>query len=320
MKVFVAGGTTVIGRRLVPALVSAGHDVVATTRAPRRADEVRRLGAEPAIVDGLAEHALAEAVRGAEPEVVIHEMTALGGGDDLRHFDRWFATTNELRTKGIDYLIGAARVAGARRFIAQGYTGWSNIREGGPVKDEDDPLDPDPPAAMRRSLEAIRYLEREVTHAQGLEGIVLRYGSLYGPGTAMSNGYVEMVRKRRLPIIGDGGGVWSFVHVDDVAAATVAAAEGGAPGIYNIVDDDPAPVSAWLPHLARLSGAKPPRRLPVWLGRLAAGEVGVSMMTRIRGSSNAKAKRELDWKPRYPSWRDGFAAMSREPAASSASD
>jgi 2-alkyl-3-oxoalkanoate reductase len=315
MKVFVAGGTGVVGQRLIPRLVDAGHDVVATTRSPRKAEELRRVGAQPAVVDGLDEQAVVDAVGRAEPQVVVHEMTALAGNPDMRRWDRWFATTNALRTRGTDYLIRAARLAGARRLIAQSFTGWPNVREGGRVKTEADPLDPQPPAAMRQSLEAIRHLEREVGGAEGLDGVVLRYGTLYGPATM--DDYAEMLHKRRLPIIGDGAGVWSFIHLDDAAAATVSALDRGEPDTYNIVDDDPAPVSEWIPYLAELVGAKPPRRIPAWLARVAAGEVAVSMMTRIRGSSNAKAKRELGWEPRYPSWRDGFRdALGETPVGS----
>jgi nucleoside-diphosphate-sugar epimerase len=300
MKVFVAGGTGAIGRQLLPQLLAAGHDVVATTR---------RLGAQPAIADGLNERALIEAVRQAEPDAVIHEMTALAGNADLRHFDRMFATTNQLRIRGTDYLIRAAREVGARRLIVQSYAGWPNIRLGGPVKTEEDPLDPDPPKWQRQSLAAFRHLESAVPAAEGLEGLVLRYGSLYGPGTGMMSSEVaELLRKRRFPIIGDGAGVWSFLHVTDAASATVAALHHGAPGLYNIVDDDPAPAAEWIPHLAKVIGAPPPRRMPVWLARVLAGDVPVSMMTCIRGSSNTKAKRELGWDPWYPSWREGFAA------------
>ena len=306
MKVFLAGGNGAVGRRLIPQLIEAGHEVVATTRSARNEAALRELGAEPAIVDGLDEAAVVKAVERAAPEVVIHEMSALSGKVDMRHFDRWFATTNELRTRGTDYLIAGARRGGARRLIAQSYTGWSNIREGGPVKTEDDPLDPDPPKAQRETLAGIRYLEAAVTGAEGLEGIALRYGGLYGPGTNTSNEIAEMVRKRRMPTVGDGGGIWSWIHVDDAASATVAALDRGEPGVYNIVDDEPAPASAWLPYMAETLGAKPPFRLPVWIARIAAGEVAVSMMTRIRGSSNEKAKRELGWQPRYASWRDGF--------------
>jgi 2-alkyl-3-oxoalkanoate reductase len=312
MKVFVAGGSGAVGRRLVPRLIAAGHAVVATTRDPRKGAQLRSLGAEPVVVDALDEQAVVGAVGRSEPEVVVHELTALPRVTNLRRWDREFALTNRLRTEGTDNLIRAAQLAGARRLVAQSFSGWPNIRAGGPVKSEDDPLDPDPPAAMRESLDAIRYLERAVLSAPGLEGVVLRYGSLYGPGTAMTNEYAAMIRKRKLPVLGEGAGVWSFVHVDDAAAATVAAVERGAPGIYTIVDDDPAPVSEWLPQVARLLGAKPPRRIPVWLGRLATGEVGVSMMTQIRGSSNAKAKRALGWQPRHRSWRDGFRVEGDE--------
>jgi nucleoside-diphosphate-sugar epimerase len=309
MKVFVAGGTGAIGRQLVPQLVAAGHDVVATTRSEQGAGVVREMGGEPAIADGLDEQAMTDAVRRTQPEVVIHEMTALAGKVDLRHFDRWFATTNQLRTKGIDYLIRATQQVGARRLIVQSYSGWPNIREGGPVKTEEDPLDPDPPKWFRESLAAIRHIEKVVPAAEGLEGIVLRYGGLYGPGTgAMANETLEPIRKRQFPVVGDGAGVWSFVHTEDAASATVAALDHGSPGVYNIVDDDPAPTSEWLPYLAETIGAKPPRRIPTWLGRILAGEVPVSMMTQSRGSSNAKAKRELGWEPRYASWREGFRA------------
>jgi nucleoside-diphosphate-sugar epimerase len=309
MKVFLAGGTGAVGQRLVPRLVAAGHDVVATTRSAKKAEGLRRAGAQPVIVHGLDEAAMTEAVSRAEPFAVIHEMTALTGASDLRRWDRWFAATNELRTRGTDILIRAAQLAGARRLVAQSFTGWPNAREGGPVKSEADPLDPNPPAAMRRSLQAIRHLEREVTCAGGLESIVLRYGTFYGPTTI--DDYARMLRKRKLPIIGDGSGIWSFIHLDDAAAATLAALELGDPGTFNVVDDEPAPVSEWVPYLAALVDAKPPRRIPTWLGRVVAGDVAVSMMTRIRGSSNAKAKHELAWAPRYPSWRDGFREALR---------
>jgi 2-alkyl-3-oxoalkanoate reductase len=315
MKVFVAGGTGVVGRPLVSQLVAAGHDVVGTTRSAQGAETLQGLGAEPAIVDGLDEQAVVETVGRARPEAVIHEMTALSGKMDLRHFDRWFATTNQLRTRGTDNLIRAAREAGARRLIAQSYTGWNNARQGGWVKTEDDSLDSDPVPATRESLAAIRYLEETVQAAEGLEGIALRYGSLYGPGTSVTDDIAELVRRRRFPIVGDGDGLWSFVHVEDAASAAIAALDRGAPGAYNVVDDDPAPAREWLPYMAELLGAKPPRRVPVWLGRIAAGELAVSTMTRIRGASNAKAKRELGWEPRYPSWREGFAAESARPRA-----
>jgi nucleoside-diphosphate-sugar epimerase len=303
MRVLVAGAAGAIGQRLVPQLVAGGHQVVATTRSQEKLEVLRGLGAEAVLMDGLDGLEVGEAVARAEPDAIVHQMTALASMSDLRHFDRGFAVTNELRTKGTDHLLAAAEAAGVRRFVAQSYTGWPNIREGGPVKTEDDPLDPHPPAQQSQSLAAIRSLERAVLEAR-LEGVVLRYGSFYGPGA--SEQLLELVRTRKLPIIGSGSGVWSWIHIDDAAAATVVALECGDPGVYNIVDDEPAAVAEWLPYLAERVGAKPPRHVPVWLGRLAAGEVAVSMMTQIRGSSNAKARRELGWRPRWASWRDGF--------------
>ena len=305
MRVFVAGAAGAIGQQLLPLLVAQGHQVTAATRSPAKAGRLRELGAEPTVVDGLDAMAVGEAVARAEPDAVIHQMTSLAGDADLRHFDRMFAVTNQLRTQGTDHLLAAAAAAGARRFIAQSYTGWPNIRDGGQVKTEDDPLDPSPPAAQRESLAAIEHLERVVPAAAPMQGIVLRYGSFYGPGA--SDAFVDLVRKRRLPIIGDGAGVWSFLHIHDAATATVAALEQGRPGVYNVVDDEPARVAEWLPFLAQAVGARPPLRIPVWLGRLAAGETAVSWMTQIRGSSNARAKRELGWQPAWPSWRQGFS-------------
>jgi 2-alkyl-3-oxoalkanoate reductase len=318
MRVFVAGGGGAIGRQLLPQLTAGGHQVTASTRNPAKAERLRALGAEPVVVDGLDAVAVGEAVARAEPEVVIHQMTALPVDIDLRRFDRVFAVTNKLRTAGTDHLLAAAVAAGARRFIAQSYTGWPNPREGSPVKTEEDPLDPSPTPAQRESLAAIGYLEAAVTSAGQLDGIVLRYGSLYGPGA--SDAFVGLVRRRRVPVIGKGAGIWSFLHISDAAAATVCALERGAPGVYNVVDDEPASVAEWLPFLARAIGAKAPYRLPRWIGRLAAGEAGVSMMTQIRGSSNAKAKRELGWRPAWPSWRQGFdrglgAALPQQQAA-----
>ena len=318
MRVFVAGAAGAIGQQLLPQLVAQGHQVTAATRNPAKVARLRELGAEPTVVDGLDAMAVGEAVARAEPDAVVHQMTALAGDTDMRHFDRMFAVTNRLRTQGTDHLLAAAAAAGARRFIAQSYTGWPNIREGGPVKTEDDPLDPNPPAAQRESLAAIEYVERVVPAAAPLRGIVLRYGAFYGPGA--SDSLVGLIRKRRLPIIGDGAGVWSFLHISDAASATIAALEHGRPGVYNVVDDEPARVTEWLPFLARAVGAKPPRRVPVWLGRLAAGEVGVAAMTQIRGSSNARAKRELGWQPEWPSWRQGFSSglAAAEPARGAA--
>jgi 2-alkyl-3-oxoalkanoate reductase len=307
MRVFVAGATGVIGRQLVPQLVEAGHEVVGSTRSSAKAGWLREAGATAAVMDPLDRAQVMTAVMRAEPDAVIHELTALRGQANLRRFDRSFGETNVLRTRGMEILLEAARAVGATRFLAQSYTGWPNAREGGPVKTEDDRLDPSPPKAMRESIAAIRYLEAAVPGAEGPAGVVLRYGALYGPGTSMAEEYAVMIRRRKFPIIGDGAGVWSFIHVADAAAATVAALDRGEPGIYNIVDDDPAPVSQWLPYLAAVLGAKPPRHVPVWLGRLAVGEVGVAMMTQSRGSSNALARRALGWEPAHPSWRSGFA-------------
>ncbi len=303
MRVFVAGAGGAIGRPLLRQLIERGHEVVATTLTPEKRDRLRVLGAEPVLMDGLEASSVGEAVARAEPEVIVHQMTALAGVSDFKHFDDTFALTNELRTKSTDYLLAAAEAVGIQRFVAQSYTGWPNAREGGPVKSEEDPLDPTPPAAQTKSLAAIRYLERAVLGAR-LHGMVLRYGSFYGPGA--SEALVELILGRKFPVVGGGAGVWSWIHVDDAAAATVAAIERGQAGVYNVVDDEPAPVSEWLPYLADCLGAKPPRRVPAWVARLAVGEAGVTAMTQIRGSSNAKAKRELGWEPRWASWRDGF--------------
>jgi nucleoside-diphosphate-sugar epimerase len=308
MKVFVAGATGAIGKPLVLQLVQAGHEVTAMTRSQQKADSLRAAGAAPVIADALDRESVVRAVAGAQPEVVVHELTAIDNLRSARNPDRTFAPTNRLRTEGTDNLLAAAREAGARRFVAQSYGGWPYARVGGPVKSEQDPLDSDPPAAMSETLSAIRHLETAVTGAQGIEGIVLRYGGFYGPDTSFAPGgdTYEMVRTRRFPIVGDGGGVWSLIQVEDAAAATVAAIERGAPGIYNVADDEPAPVREWLPAFADSIGAKPPRHVPAWLGRIGGGEAGLTMMTAIRGVSNAKAKRELGWQPRYPSWREGF--------------
>ncbi len=312
MRVFVAGAGGAIGRSLVPQLVARGHEVIGTTRRAERLPELRALGAEAVVMDALDAAAVKEAVVRAQPDVVVHQVTALSGVTDLAHFDRSFAVTNQLRTRGTDYLLAAARAAGVHRFVAQSYTGWPNIREGGPVKTEDDPLDPHPPAAQTQSLAALRHVEASVRTGSP-HGIVLRYGNFYGRGVL--DPLVDLVRARKVPIVGQGTGIWSWIHVDDAAAATICAIERGAPGVYNIVDDDPAPASEWLPYLAHCVGAKPPRRVPVWLARLLAGEVIVSMMTQIRGSSNAKAKRELGWEPRWKSWREVFRYALGEPAA-----
>ncbi len=308
MRVFVAGATGAIGKPLVPMLLAGGHEVVAMTRSAEKADRLRTIGATPVVADGLERRAVVDAVVDAKPDVVIHQLTALTGFRDLKHWDREWEQTNRLRTQGTDHLLEGARSAGARRFLAQSYAGWPYARTGGPVKSEEDPFDPDPPERMRRTLDAIRYLEDRVLGDADLEGTVLRYGSLYGPGTSLARDgdIFEMVRRRRFPLVGGGAGMWSFIHVEDAASATLACVEPGTTGVYNVVDDEPAPVSVWLPELARAIGAKPPMRLPTWLAGLAVGQVGVSMMTRVRAASNAKAKRELDWRLRYPSWREGF--------------
>ena len=315
MRVFVAGATGVVGRQLVPQLVAAGHTVVGTTRSRSRTAWLRAAGAEAVVVEPLDRAAMTAAVERARPDAVVSELTALSGRSfDMRHFDRTFAETNALRTRGTDILLDAARAAGARRLIAQSFAGWPSERTGGPVKTETDPLDPDPPAPMRESFAAIVHLEQAVAAAPGLDGLALRYGGLYGPGTSLNDEQAEMVRARKIPVVGRGSGVWSFVHVADAAAATVAALDHGAPGVYNVVDDDPAPVSAWLPHLAAVLGAKPPRRVPAWVARLAIGQAGIVLMTEMRGASNVKAKAELGWRPRYPSWREGFAESLAEAA------
>ena len=308
MKVFVAGATGAMGRQLVPRLVAAGHDVVGMTRSESKRAALAELGATPVVADGLDAEQVAIAVGKAHPDVIVHQLTAIGTLD-LRHFDRDFAPTNLLRTQGTDHLLSAGHAVGVRRFIAQSYTSWPYARTGGQVKSEDDPLDPTPAREMRESLAAIRHLESAVTGADWTEGIVLRYGAFYGPGTSMSTGgeQFEMIRKRKFPVVGDGAGVWSFIHIEDAADATVAAVERGHRGIFNVVDDDPAPVAEWLPALAETLGAPKPWRVPRFVGRLFAGEAGAVMMTDSRGASNAKAKREFGWTPSHPSWREGFA-------------
>ena len=313
MKTLLAGATGALGKQLVPRLVADGHEVVGITRTESKLGMLRELGARGVVADLLDPEQVARVVAEAEPEVIIHQLTALNRDFDVKHFDRTFEETNRLRTEATDHLLAAGRAVGVKRFIAQSYTSWPYARTGGPVKTEDDPLDPNPPAAMRQSMRAIRHLESAVTGADWTEGIVLRYGGFYGPGTSMSReggAQLETIRKRRFPVVGDGGGIWSFVHIEDAAEATVAAVTHGRRGIYNIVDDDPAPVSEWLPVAARAVGAPAPRHVPRWLGRIAAGESGVVMMTEMRGASNAKAKRELGWEPRHPSWREGFAEVA----------
>jgi nucleoside-diphosphate-sugar epimerase len=308
MRVLVAGGSGVVGRRLIPLLIASGHQVTATTRTPDKLGRIREQGADGVVMNGLDGESVRRAVASARPEVVVHQMTALAGVRSLRGFDDEFASTNRLRTEGTEHLLAAGRAAGVRRFVAQSYAGWPSAREGGRVKTEDDPLDPHPPRSMARTLDAIRGLEGAVRTAPAVTGIVLRYGSLYGPGTSLARDgvMVEMVRRRRLPLIGNAAGVWSFLHADDAAQATLLAVGNGAGGIYNIVDDEPAEVREWLPDLARAIGAPPPYHVPAWVGRLVVGAAGLSMMTRARGASNARAKQALGWRPAYATWRDGF--------------
>jgi nucleoside-diphosphate-sugar epimerase len=311
MRVFVAGATGALGRQLVPRLIAGGHQVAGMTTRPEKAEMVRGWGATPVVANALDPESVGVAVSEFAPEALVHQLTALSGGIDQRHLERDFAPTNRLRTEATDHLLSAGRAAGVNRFVAQSFAGWPYARAGGAVKLEEDPLDPSPPAALGPTLDAIRHLERAVVGAEWANGIVLRYGAFYGPGTGLATDppgeQAQVVRRRRFPLVGGGDGVWSFVHIEDAASATVSALERGAPGVYNVVDDEPAPMREWLPALATALGAKPPRRLPRWLGRLAAGEAAVVMMTESRGASNAKAKRELGWSPRHPSWRQGFS-------------
>jgi nucleoside-diphosphate-sugar epimerase len=318
MRVFVTGASGAIGRRLVSQLIDANHDVIGTHNAPSSAELLRTLGATPLRLDLLDAVAVRTAVLEHEPEAIVHEATALADVKFARNMDEVTAKTSELRTRGTDVLLAAAREAGVPRFVAQSVASFSRYaREGGPVKTEDDPLDATPPKGFRQSAAAMAHLEQAVTD---FGGIALRYGAFYG---AANDGTVEPVRKRQFPIVGDGGGIWSWIHLDDAAAATVLALNHDGPAIYNIVDDDPAPVREWLPVLAHALGAKPPRRVPTWLARLLAGEAVTVMSTEARGASNAKAKRELGWRTRHPTWRTGFEAvysaladaeLAREPA------
>jgi nucleoside-diphosphate-sugar epimerase len=293
---------------LLPQLAADGNDIVALVRSAGKVEEVEALGARAVVADAFNKDELTGAVESAKPDVIIHELTAIPDAVDFKKLDEAFALTNRLRTEVTDTLLAAGRRVGARRFIAQSFCGWPFARQGGPVKTEEDPLDPNPPAAFSRTLAAIRYLEDAVRNAEGIEALALRYGFFYGPGTSIARdgSVVELVRRRRLPIVGDGAGIWSFIHIQDAAQATTTAVRRGARGIYNVVDDEPAPVSIWLPALAQAVGARRPYRVPGWLGKPAIGEGGLSMMTQIRGGSNAKAKRELEWEPIYSSWRRGF--------------
>jgi len=305
MRVFVAGGTGVIGRRLVPQLVARGHQVTATTTSAAKLGLLAQLGAQGIVMDGLDAASVGEAVATGRPDVIVHQMTAISvahaGKPDLKHIDRWFATTIRLRIEGTDHLLAAAEATGVGHFVAQSYASWNGIREGGWVKTEEDPLDPEDGTVAHAGMEAIRHVEDAVGKAGGA---VLRYGGLYGPGA--TDDQVELVRKRQFPLVGAATGYSSWVHLDDAASATVLAVEQRATGVFNIVDDEPAPASEWLPYLAACAGAKRPMRVPKWLARLLAGEVAVTMMTEGRGFSNAKAKAQLGWELRYPSWREGF--------------
>jgi nucleoside-diphosphate-sugar epimerase len=305
MRVFVAGGSGVMGRRLVPQLVARGHQVTATTTSRAKLRSLEQLGAEAVVMDGLDAASVGEAVAAARPDAIVHQMTAISvahaGKPDIKHIDRWFATTNRLRTEGTDHLLAAAEATGASQFVAQSYASWNGIRTGGWVKTEEDPLDPGEGTIMHEGALAIGHVEDAVLRTGGA---VLRYGGFYGPGA--TDDQVELVRKRQFPLVGRGTGYSSWVHLDDAASATVLAVEQKARGVFNIVDDEPAPASEWLPYLAACAGAKRPMRVPAWLARLLAGEAAVTMMTEGRGFSNAKAKRELGWELRYPSWRQGF--------------
>ncbi|SNT53270.1 Nucleoside-diphosphate-sugar epimerase [Actinomadura meyerae] len=309
MKILIAGASGAIGGRLVSQLVEGGHEVVGTTRSPAKTGMLRALGAEPVVVDALDPDAVADMVAKAEPEVIVHQLTALGGETSMRNVKRMAAATNRLRTEGTDHLLSAARAVGVRTFVAQSNAMWME-RTGGPVADESGRIEPHPPADAAPAVAALRHLEDAVTGITWADGIVLRYGAFYGPGTALSAApdavMTRQIRKRRFPIVGGGGGVWSLVHIADAASATVAAVERGRPGIYHVADDDPVPLRDWLPHLARTLGAGPPRGVPAWLVRPLAGAGAVDMMTRARGISTGKTKRELDWEPRFPSWRTGF--------------
>ena len=312
MRIVVAGASGVVGKVLVPSLVARGHKVLGLVRSAAGASFVARAGAEPALVDALEQAVVVERFRLFRPHAIIHQLTALSTTMDLRDFvrdfDRAFAQTNLLRTRGTDNLLAAGRDVGASRFVAQSFCGWPYARQGGPVKTEDDPLDPEPPKAFRGTLAALRYLESAVEAAGDVRGVNLRYGGFYGPGTSLSEGgeMVDQVRGRRLPIIGRGGGIWSFVHINDVALATVAAVESDITGTFNVVDDEPAAVAQWLPELAEAVGAKPPFRVPAFLARLILPEHLFVMMTDVRGGSNTKFKRAFNWRPEFSTWRDGF--------------
>lgn len=315
MKVLVAGATGAIGRPLVVTLVERGHEVTGMTRSESRRDRIEWLGAKSVVADALDPEAVARAVAEAEPDVIVHELTSIGPDMNLKRPDAFFGPTNRLRTEGTDHLLSAARAAGVKRFVAQSFAPLIYQRSGSLIKTEEDPVDTDPPEPMRQTSEAVRYLERAVTGAGEIDGVVLRYGGFYGAGTSMdleAGEQIEAIKARQFPVVGSGGAVWSFIHIEDAAEATAIAVEKGDPGIYNIVDDNPAAVKEWLPRVAEAIGAKQPRHFPKWLGRIFAGQMGVMMMTEIRGASNEKAKRELDWKPEYPAiWETLAGAGTR---------
>jgi nucleoside-diphosphate-sugar epimerase len=318
MKILVAGASGAMGRALVPLLVRAGHDVVGMVQRPRSAEVVHSLGAEPRTADALDATAVLKCFREVRPQMVIHQLTAIPAALDMRHFDRDFALTNLLRTEGTRHLLAAAVDVGATHFIAQSFAGWTygrsrngssnNHAKAQKLKTEEDAFDPDPPIRLRTTLDALKALERAVLSESRVTGTVLRYGAFYGPHTSIAKdgSIVQAVRRRKLPLVGEGSGVWSFVHIEDAASATAAAVEAGHGGVYNVVDDEPAPVSEWLSFLAHCAHAQPPRQVPAWMARLLIGEHVVAVMNEIRGVSNAKIKRELGWTPRWPSWREGF--------------
>jgi 2-alkyl-3-oxoalkanoate reductase len=308
MRIYVAGATGAIGRRLVPALVAAGHQVTGMTRSPAKREFLESAGARAVVADALDQQAVRDSVVSSRPDVVVHELTALASMRGLKNFQREFAATNRLRTEGTQYLLAAAQEAGAARFVAQSFTGWTNDTSGAPVTTEEDPFNAHLPAELTGTLSAIRQLEEMVTHSAVATGVVLRYGFFYGPGTSLGEGgeYLKLIRRRRFPLLGSGAGIWSFIHIDDAVSATRLAIERAPAGIYNIVDNDPAEVAVWLPELANVLGAKPPLHFPAWVGRLAVGALGLLLMNEAHGAANAKARRVLGWEPMYPSWRQGF--------------
>ena len=316
MRVFVAGASGALGRRLISALAAGGHLVFGMTRTPAKARSIAESGAQPVVGDALDAAGVERALVECRPETVVHQLTALAGANDLSRFDRTFAGSNRLRTEGLDILLEAARRSGARRFVAQSFCGWPYGRVGGPVKSEDDPLDPAPRRGQTETFAAIRHVETAMADLRDLKGVALRYGAFYGPDTGLFEpDMIRQLKRRAVPLIGGGGGWWSLLHIDDAASATVAAIEGDAPGVFNVVDDEPAQVREWLPALAAAVGAKPPRRLPAWIARLLAGDALVAMMTEARSGSNAKIKREFSWAPAIPSWRQGFREIAAALAA-----